>query len=232
MKRMAPWALILSLAAPAWADDSGWSGRTDLGYFQQSGSDGGKESLSLKSELKRSWGDFTWENRAEAISSQNDAADSGTARYLLVSKQRLALSSSDYLFVQEQFEKDSTSLFRYQVNLTAGYGRQLIKNDIRSLEAELGAGARHSRLKTGQRETNPIATAGLRYQQALREGVDFQQRLSVESGQDNTVLRSLSELRFQLAAQLNLGLGYDVRREFSDDNNRLSVTTVSLGYSY
>jgi len=45
-------------------------------------------------------------------------------------------------------------------------------------------------------------------------------------------LRSLSEIRVQLNAQLNMGAGYDIKREFSDENSRLNVMTVSLGYSY
>lgn len=230
------WLVLgLLIIAPAWAEEGsavGWTGRTDLGYFQQSGSDGSRKNLTFKSELNRTWDQFSWENRAEAISAENGSTNRNTARYLLASKQRLALSRSDYLFVQEQFEKDSTSAFRYQANLTTGYGRQFINNDVKSLEAEVGAGARHSKPKIGASETNPIVTAAMRYQHRLNESARFQQRLSVESGEDNTILRSLTELRFQLATQLSLGVGYDIRREFSDQNARLTIATVSLGYSY
>ena len=40
---------LLPLTLPAYAEevvDKGWTGRADLGYFSQSGSDGGKESLT------------------------------------------------------------------------------------------------------------------------------------------------------------------------------------------
>ncbi|MDP1541194.1 MAG: DUF481 domain-containing protein [Moraxellaceae bacterium] len=222
-------AVVSSEPAPA---DSRWEGRTDLGYFNQSGSDGGKESLSFKSQLNRTWGDFTWENRAEALSSSDDSADSGSARYLLTSKQRLALNEKDYAYVQEQFEKDSTSAFRHQFNLTAGYGRSIFSDEIKELVVEVGAGARYSNPKEGDKEVNAIATTGLNYRHKLTDAVSFHQRIGVEGGEDAIVLRSLSEVRVQLNAQLNMGAGYDIKREFSDENSRLNVMTVSLGYSY
>ena len=220
---------VSSEPAPA---ASRWEGRTDLGYFNQSGSDGGKESLSFKSQLNRTWGDFTWENRAEALSSNDDNSDAGSARYLLSSKQRLALSERDYVFVQEQFEKDSTSAFRYQFNLTAGYGRSIFSDDIKELVVEVGAGARYSDPKEGDKEVNAVATAGLNYRHKLTDTVSFNQRIGVEGGEDAIILRSLSEIRVQLREQLSMGAGYDMKREFSDNNSRLNVMTVSLGYSY
>lgn len=231
-------AVSVTFSMPAWAEsspapsESRWQGRTDLGYFNQSGSDGGKESLSFKSELNRKWGDFTWENRAEALSSSDDSSSSGSARYLLSSKQRLALSERDYVFVQEQFEKDSTSAFRYQFNLTAGYGRSIFSDDIKELVVEVGAGARYSDPKEGDKEVNAIATTGLNYRHKLTDTVSFNQRIGVEGGEDAIILRSLSEIRVQLREQLSMGAGYDIKREFSDNNSRLNVMTVSLGYSY
>jgi putative salt-induced outer membrane protein YdiY len=224
----------LAVVMPLWADTaaSRWEGRTDLGYFNQSGSDGGKESLSFKSQLNRTWGDFTWENRAEALSSNDDNSNAGSARYLLNSKQRLALSKKDYVFVQEQFEKDSTSAFRYQFNLTTGYGRSIFSDDIKELVVEVGAGARYSDPKEGDKEVNAIATAGLNYRHKLTDTVSFNQRIGVEGGEDTIILRSLSEIRVQLREQLSMAAGYDMKREFSDNNSRLNVMTVSLGYSY
>ncbi len=218
-------------SAPAPAE-SRWEGRADLGYFNQSGSDGGKESLSFKAQLNRTWGDFTWENRAEALSSKDDGGDGGSARYLVSSKQRMALSEKDYVYVQEQFEKDSTSAFKHQFNLTGGYGRSIFSDDLKSLVVEVGAGARYSDPKVGDKEVNAIATAGLVYSHKLTDAVSFHQRLGVEGGEDAIVLRSLSEIRVQLREQLSMGAGYDIKREFSDNNSRLNVMTVSLGYSY
>ncbi len=93
---------VSSEPAPA---ASRWEGRTDLGYFNQSGSDGGKESLSFRSQLNRTWGDFTWENRAEALTTNNDSNESGSARYLLSSKQLLALSDRDYVFFKSSLKR-------------------------------------------------------------------------------------------------------------------------------
>lgn len=229
-------AVALMISPVIWADEpapAGWKGRADLGFFSQSGSDGSKESLTFKAELNRQWGDFTLENRAEAISASDDSAGTGTARYLLASKQRFGLSKTDYLFTQEQFEKDSASEFRYQFNVTGGYGRTLFSDDLQTLVAEVGAGARYSEERdTGDSETSPIATGALDYRYKLTTTADFHQRLSVEGGSDSNIFRSLTELRLKLNDALGVAMGYDVKREYSDINRRLNVTTVSLSYVY
>jgi len=72
----------------------------------------------------------------------------------------------------------------------------------------------------------------LNYRHKLTDTVSFNQRIGIEGGEDAIILRSLSEIRVQLREQLSMGAGYDMRREFSDNNSRLNVMTVSLGYSY
>ena len=230
------WIVVAALvAAPAaWADEAapaGWTGRADLGFFSQSGSDGDKESLTFKAALNRQWGNFVLENRAEAISASSDDSD-GTARYLLASKQRFGLSESDYLFLQELFEKDSASDYRYQASLTGGYGRTLFRDDRHALVGELGAGVRYSKERVGGNETSPIATGALDYRYKFNSTADFHQRVAVEGGSDSNIFRSLSELRFKLNDSLGVALGYDIKREYSDSNTRLNLTTVSLSYVY
>ncbi|MEL0028322.1 MAG: DUF481 domain-containing protein [Perlucidibaca sp.] len=225
------WLVAVLAASQAWADepapDAGWTGRVDLGFFSQSGSAGGKESLTFKTDLNRRWGDFTLENHAEAISASSDS-DGGSARYLVSSKQRLALNATDYVFLREQFEKDSTSEFSRQYNLTSGLGRTFFSDDTQSLVAEAGAGVRHSIRKQGKDETSPIVTVGADYRYHFSKTTEFRQRAGFEGGRDANILRSLTELR----EALSLALGYDIKREYSDASQHLNVTTVSLSYLY
>lgn len=226
---------LLPFAMMAHADasaESGWSGRADLGYFSQSGSGGGKESLTAKAEASRSWGDYTVDNLAQVVSASDDQSSSGTARYLISSKQSLKLNASDYVFIKEQWEKDSTSDFRYQMNITGGYGRTLIKNDTHTLVGELGAGVRYSKRRVGKAETSPVGTGALDYKYVISKTANFHQRIGVEGGTESIIARSLTELRVQLREELGLAIGYDVKREFSDNNQRLSLTTVSLSYAF
>lgn len=225
------WLLPMLVWADAPAADAGWTGRVDLGFFSQAGSAGDKQSLNFKADLNRRWGDFSLDNHAEAISAKSDS-DGGSARYLLSSKQRLALNETDYVFLREQFEKDSSSEFSRQYNLTGGLGHTFFSEDTQSLIAEAGAGVRHSILVAGGSETSPIVTAGADYRYHFNKTTEFRQRAGFEGGHDANILRSLTELRFQLREALGLALGYDIKREYSDDNQHLSVTTISLSYQY
>lgn len=226
---------LLPLAIFAHADepvDTSWNGRADLGYFSQSGSGGGKESLTAKVEASKAWDDYRVDNVAQAVSASDDRSGSGTARYLLSSKQSLKLDATDYVFIKEQWEKDSTSDFRYQMNFTGGYGRELIKNDAHTLVGELGAGVRYSKRRVGKAETSPVGTGALDYKYVISKTANFHQRIGVEGGTESIIARSLTELRVQLREELGLAIGYDVKREFSDNNQRLSLTTVSLSYAF
>ncbi len=223
---------VCGVAGQAAEPDEGWTGRADLGYFSQSGSGGGKESLTAKAEAARNFGEYRVENQAQAVSASDDKANSGTARYLLSSKQSKKIAESEYLFLKEQWEKDSTSDFRYQMNITGGYGRELIKNDAHTLTGELGIGVRYSKRRVGKAETSPVGTGALDYKYAISKTASFHQRVGVEGGTESIIARSLTELRVQLREELGLAIGYDVKREFSDNNQRLSLTTISLSYAF
>lgn len=236
-------AALLSAAMPVLAGtaaepvatppvDSGWSGRADLGFYSQNGSGGSNARLSFKTDFNRQWGDFALENHVSVLNTRDDTAGNGTARYLLRSKQKWSLDQDDYVYVQEQYEKDSTSEFDYQAGLTTGLGRTFIKDDLQSLIAELGAGLRHSVRDVGPDETVPIATGGLDYRYRISPSASLRERAGFESGRDSTILRSFSELNFQLREALGLGLGYDIRREYSDTREYQNVTTVNLTYTY
>lgn len=225
-------ATMASVAHAASETEPAWSGRADAGFFSQSGTGGGKESLTLKAEATRRAGEFVWENRAQIVSAKDDNTNSGTERYLLQSKQRWDYSKTDFVFVQEQFEKDSTSSFDYQANLTAGYGRKLIDATPHKLIGELGAGVRHSERRIGQAETRPIATGALDYHYAISDTAGFGQRLAVETGSDSTIVRSVSELRVKLNGALSFSVAYDIKREYSQQDQRLSLTTINLGYTF
>lgn len=212
--------------------DSGWKGRTDLGYFDQSGNSAQKSSLNFKTDIQRQWQDFILENHAEAVSASDDTAGS-TERYLVFSKQRWNRSDVDYKFIQEQFEKDSTSQFQRQYNLSAGLGRTLYQAEGETLTAEAGLGVRQSDQKTGGSETSPLYTGALQYRYKLNSRASFQQRIGAELGSDSNILRSLTELHMQIRAALGLAVSYDVKREYGDTAiTRLNLTTISLTYSY
>lgn len=226
---------VALLALPAMAigaDDSRWAGQADVGYFSQSGTGGGKESFTLKAEAKRRWGEFVWENRAQIVSAKDDAASSGTERYLLQSKQLWDFSKTDFIFVQEQYEKDSTSSFRYQAGVTTGYGRRLLDTEQHQLVTELGAGVRYSERRVGDEEISPIATGALDYRYVFSPTASLGQRLAVETGSESTIARSISEVRLKINNALSLSVAYDIKREYSRQDQRLSLTTVNLGYSF
>lgn len=235
MSRLMTMIGCLLLSACALADTSevdGWRGRTDVGFYSQSGTAGSNSRLSFKADFNRQWGDFGLDNHVSVLNTRDSTGSNDAARYLLRSKQKWGLDSADYVYLQEQFEKDSASEFRYQAGITAGLGHSFLKDDLQSLIAELGAGVRHSERAAGSGESVPIASGGVDYRYRISPTAGFRQHAGFESGRDSSILRSLTEFNVQLRAALGLGLGYDIRREYSDTNTSQNVTTVNLTYTY
>lgn len=223
------------LTAAAHADEPaapGWSGRSDLGFFTQSGSTTSNSSLSFNGSLDRSGELWIWENQAKALSTRDRRADTGAEYYLLRSKQRRALDADDHVYVQEQFERDSNSAFARQIALTTGLGHTFLKDARQQLVLELGVGARHDTTSAHDREQALIGTAGGDYRYKLNADTDLRQRLTAEAGSDGTILRAGSELHLRLHEALGLTLGYDVRRQSGTTSSRLDVLTINLSYSY
>lgn len=233
--KLASLCLGLMLATTLHADETtepAWSGRSDFGFFTQSGNTASSTSLSFNGSLDRSGELWRYENQVKALSTRDRRADTGTEYYLVRSKQRRALDADDHAYVQEQFERDSNSAFAHQVSLTAGLGHTFLKDARQQLVLEFGMGARQDTDTAHAREQVFIGTAGGDYRYQLNPETDLRQRVSVETGSDATIARAGTELHLRLHQALGLTLGYDVRRQYAAVSSRLDVLTINLSYSY
>lgn len=232
-RRLLPALLWLAGAAQAepLVDDTSWKGRADLGYFSQSGTNGSRDRITAKGELNRQDDDHLFENRVEMVR-VTDRNVGNTERYLGVSKQRWNQGSGRYLFLREQLEHDSVSAARFQALMTGGLGQALIEDEGQTLTADLGVGARYTRFRADGDEVAPVVTGNLDYLYKFNETTRVQQRVGLEQGQAVQVLRSLSEVRFQLSQAVGFGVGYDLKREYGERSTRLGIVTINLSYAF
>jgi putative salt-induced outer membrane protein len=86
-----------------------------------------------------------------------------------------------------------------------------LNNDRHNLDAEIGVGARQSELIDGTTEDEFIVRGGLKYAWAISDNAEFRETVSVEAGDQNTSLESVTALSATLVGDLALVASYTVK---------------------
>lgn len=210
-----------------------WSGKAALGYLATSGN---TENSNLNTSFEIGYKAGEWQHVLQAFAIHATEADTTTAEaYELGWKSERNLSEHDFLFGRVDWRKDRFSGYDTQVSESVGYGRRLIDSGAHTLNAEIGLGARQSKLSDGSKEDEMIARGGLSYKWVLSESAEFNQDFVVESGAENTYLESVSALKAKLIGNLALVASYTVK-----NNSEVPVGTektdtysaLSLEYAF
>jgi putative salt-induced outer membrane protein len=190
-------------------DPGPWSGKVAVGYLATSGN---TENSSLNTAFEVGYATGSWEHflRGLAFNASEDNVTS-SEYYELGWKSQWSLSEFDFLFGRLSWRTDRFSTYETQFSQTAGYGRRLINSERQILNVEVGAGARQSDLIDGSTESELIFRGGLDYQFNFNEDVKFTQLLSVEAGDENTYIESISAFTASLIGNLALVASYTVK---------------------
>ena len=122
------------------------------------------------------------------------------------------LQDPNALFGRYSYENDKFSGFAYQEDLTFGYSRRLINRANMTLQGDIGAGGRHSKLEGDGSTDEAIVRLALRYKWQVSESAIFKQNLSAESG-ENSIYRSETSLQSTIVGNLAMKLSYMVKHQ-------------------
>ncbi|MGB5209012.1 MAG: DUF481 domain-containing protein [Gammaproteobacteria bacterium] len=246
---MAQAAFFSAISAPALAEgagaeldfgsagkkeEPGWAGNVAFGY---SGRSGNSDNTSISGELNWSYqtvGDWLYDGRFFGLGKTEDSTTTDE-RYDANAAAKWFMSDIDYLVGRVSYRKDNFAGVRQQYMGTAGYGRVLFNTKRQNLTGEVGLGMRNTEDQDGSSDTNPVAVGGLKYGLKISENADFGQLLVVEYGTDNTVFRSLSELRASIIGALAGKASFEIIRNSSvspDTDKADYYTIVGLEYSF
>ncbi|MEM1175089.1 MAG: DUF481 domain-containing protein [Pseudomonadota bacterium] len=224
--------LLLASGANAQQQDP-WSGKATLGFLSTSGN---TENSTLNSafEVGYTTGDWYHEAKAVAVNATEDSNTTAEA-YELGWKSEWSIAENQFLFGRLQWRKDRFSGFDTQFSQSVGYGRRLIDNEKHKLNVEGGAGARQSDLADGTTEEEFILRLGSDYSWQLSETSKFEQALSIEAGDENTYVESVTSLSASLVGNLALVFSYTVKNNSdvpADRENTDTFTAISLEYQF
>lgn len=210
-----------------------WSGQVELGFVSTSGNTE-TATVNGRLELAHERGPWRFTTSLDALRASDDERTTAE-QYLVGGQAEYALTERDYLFATVNYTDDRFSGFDYRVSEAVGYGRRLVSTGSLEVKAEIGAGARQSRLAEGGDERDAIVRGNGEAEWEPREGLALSQEISIESGADGTVARStsglLTELFGGLAAKISFALEHTSAVPAGVEKTD-SLTSVSLVYGF
>lgn len=210
-----------------------WKGDAELGIVNTTGN---TDTTTIKSKIAATRDNKPWRHSIlfESLSAEDN--DTTTAeRYMLGGKSDYKYSKFNYWYIGIRYEDDRFSGYDYQVTESVGYGRRLIENTDLTLDTETGPGAKQSKLETGENEDEFLWRVAGKLWWKISPHSEFTQSLSIEAGEDDTVSRSDTGLKSQIADRLAMKLSYSVKHS-SDvpegTKNTDTETIVTIVYSF
>jgi putative salt-induced outer membrane protein len=228
---------LLAVATPLLAaedEEAGpWAGKATLGFLATSGN---TENSTLNSSFEIGYKTARWQHLFDAAAINASENNKTTAEaYEVGWKSERDVSEHDFLFGRLHWRKDRFSGYDTQFSQSVGYGRRVINSEAHKLNAEIGAGARQSRLIDGSKEDETILRGGLSYRWKLAETAEFRQNFVLEIGAENTYRESATSLSASLIGNFALVASYTIKNNsvvppLSEKTD--TYTAVSLEYTF
>lgn len=213
-----------------------WSGDMELGYVDVSGN---TNETSIKSRADVTRERDRWRFTIFYDSLNTKAEDERTAeKYFYSNRLAYAYTKHNYAFGYASYEDDRFSGYDYRATASGGYGRRIYNEEDFKWDIEVGPGYRYSKLdeESGSDETEElILRAFTKIDWAISDTTDFSQSLSVESGDDSTVSKSITALKSRINGYFSLKISYTVKYTDSvpdDKKHADEETALTLTYSF
>lgn len=215
MKNFPIWAAfsVFAVAQPVYAEiaeKSTWKREAELGMVVTGGN---TETETINAKIKLENNREKWRHAVnwEGLRTSDELGE--TAKKVNLSlKSDYKFNKYDYLFVIVNYDNDKFSGFDYQTSEALGYGRRVIHEENLFLDLEIGPGARQNKLLTGGSTSESIVRGAASLEWSITKTSKFTEKLTVESGEDSTISKSVTALISQVAGSLAMKLSYTVKR--------------------
>jgi len=231
--------LTLAASMPLLAEESAntpedarnWEAAAELGFVKTSGNSE-TETLNAKFDASIAYTDWKHSLHLETLNSSSNDVRSAE-KYLVEGQSDYFINDRAYALAVATWEKDKFDGFDYQATIALGAGYKVIKDTDMELSFELAPGYRVSEFESGHNEEDTIIRAVENFRWDISETSTFDQMLSTEAGESNTVTRFGVALTSQVAGDLSMKVGYTIKHNSdvtagTDKTDR--ETSVTLVY--
>ena len=234
--------VFLLTIGTAFSAEKPFGGEGEIGMMITSGNSdtesvNGKIKLTYETERLINAADFQALYKSEKTEDEDGVrrSQASAQKHEASVKTGYKFTENDYAFIRGAYVNDRFSGYNYQNTVSAGYGRKLITGERANLSIELGPGYRYEKIRTGGSEEDAIFRASGLFTLKLTEGSAFEQDLSVETGDDKTITRSVSAIRAQIIGALSMKLSYTIDRQSrvpADTEKTNTETALTLVYGF
>jgi putative salt-induced outer membrane protein len=225
-----------SCCTPLKRESSPLTGDIEMGYLMSTGN---TETRSLNAKLASAYTSEKWRHQFayETLYSYEKEEGTTAQRFLVSGQTNYRFDEKNSVYALTLYENDRFAGYDYQLTASAGYSRQIIMSDRMEWLAEIGPGYRLTEFPEngGPIEEEAIIHIGSIFLYRFTETTSFREELSVDTGNDNTIARSVSSLRVMLRDHLSLRISYTIRHvaDVPDDTEKTDTETfVSLAYGF
>lgn len=219
-------------------EESPWTSSVEIGFVRTTGNTTtqttiGKADTVYEIEKWRHTGHL----EAYGQQADNDEGKSETSaeRYAASAKTDYKFDELNYVFGLVEWAKDRFSGFRYEITLSAGYGRKVIKKDNMELDLEIGPGEKHYKVEGGSTHDEAILRLAANYWWDITDNSKFTQEMSTEIGEEITTSESITGIRANIIDTLALKFTYTVNNKSKVPSGNKKTDTIagmSLIYNF
>jgi len=241
--------LLFSISQTSFAENTDenegvWKSNVEFGYVSTSGN---TETTSVNGGFSISYEEEHWRHAVDIKTIFGSAEDSVTSevetnaeKYFIEGKTDYKYSKESYAFVLANFENDRFSDNDYQTSFSAGRGHDFLLSETSSLKLEVGVGYRETKKKSDLNLVeNSIGETIFRiagnYSWDITKTSKFEQKISSDIGDDNTVTKSYTGLSANVAENLALKLSITAthQSDVSVETEKLdTITAFTLVYNF
>lgn len=215
-----------------------WTGDIEFGYVDTSGN---TEETTVKSraDIQREREDWRYNIFYDSLNTKS-SGDRTAEKYFISNRLAYSYSEHNYSFIYGSYDDDRFSGFDYQATAALGYGRRIYNEPTLKWDFEVGPGYRYNKyddtsLSTEDDSEELILRLFTKLEWDITDSSKFTQALSTETGDENTISKSITALKTEIIGSLSLKLSYTIKYTEEVPTNRKHAdteTAVTLAYSF
>jgi len=213
-----------------YADEGNWASNVELGYVQTAGNTQ-TQTIHSKVKMIQDLEFFRTTLEGSALSS-GDQVKTTSEKYSASLQEDWKFSERSYVLARFAFDSDRFAGIQSRYVETLGYGRTLWDDDVWHWNAEVGAGARQTRLIPAQRKNDVIGRASTDISWKVSDHATLAQKLNTEGGKEGFLSHSVTSLQQQLNETLSSKISFSAEHTSKVPvgvkklNSEISVTLV------
>lgn len=224
---------VLAEAENGDAKERNLFGSVSLGYLANSGN---TDSANLNAKASFGYIARPWRHALVLRALKGSTDDETTSEeYEIAEQTDYTFGDNHYLFGALNYSTNRFAGYDRRTTEVFGYGRRLLDSERHTLDLQLGAGGRQTRVVDGTYRREGIVQVAGGYVWNFDENAHFSQQLRVDHGSENTFSESITAVTANLTGEMALSISYTVKHNSDVPAGSASTdtaTAVSLIYGF